>query len=62
MSVEQVKKEIDQILSSLPPENLVDILEYLRSAQQAQAEQINLSSNFRKILQEDANLLKRLAE
>jgi hypothetical protein len=62
MSRKQLKVEIDQILQSLPDENLVGVLEYLKTAQKMSAEKITLAKNFNQILEEDKNLLIRLAQ
>jgi len=62
MSTEQVKVEINQILQQLPEEHLLSILEYLRAAQKLSAQKLTLTKNFSQILQEDQNLLKRLAQ
>lgn len=62
MSTEQIKLEINQILQKMPEENLVSILEYLKSAQKLSAKKLTLSKDFSQILREDQNLLKRLAQ
>ena len=62
MSREQVKTEINQILQSLPDENLVSLLEYLKVAQQLSAQKLTLAKNFQQILEEDRGLLIRLAQ
>ncbi|MEM6263645.1 MAG: hypothetical protein AAGI38_14120 [Bacteroidota bacterium] len=62
MSREQVKVEINQILQSLPDENLEDVLEYLKVVQKLGADKISLAKSFNRILEEEKNLLIRLAQ
>lgn len=62
MSTAEIKSEIDKTLSLLPQEALESVLIYLRSVAETTQSKITLSSNFRIILEEDAALLKKLAE
>lgn len=62
MSTQEIKSEIQKILSSLPEERLPIILDYLKEVQQITSSKVLTSKNLSKILQDDSNLLKRLAE
>lgn len=62
MSNDQVKEEIDQLLQTIPEENRIAVLEYLKTAQKVSADKLSLSRNFSQILREDQNLLERLAK
>ncbi len=62
MTAKQIKSEIQKVLDSVPEVILEDILKYLQSIQNKSTDSISLSQNIRKILEEDRELLERLAQ
>ena len=62
MTAVQLKSEIEKILDKIPEDSLKDILEYLKTYESIAPEDTKLAEEFRKILNEDRELLKRLAE
>ena len=62
MSKVEIKDEINKIIDGLPDDLLNDLLVYLQEVEKKPASSINLVANFRKILNEDRNLLHRLAQ
>ena len=62
MSRQEINSEIQKILSNLTDENLESVLQYLKQFQQFDKDKLLISKNLGKILREDSNLLKRLAQ
>ncbi len=62
MSRQEITSEIQKILSNLSDENLQAVLAYLKQAQMIDGSKLVISKNLGKILKEDAELLKRLAQ
>jgi hypothetical protein len=62
MTSVQIKKEISKVLDQVPEKILLDILDFLKEVQSEKSENANLPSNFKKILSEDSELLKKLAQ
>lgn len=62
MTTNQIKTEIQKVLDTMPEVVLEDILEYLKTVQSKSVDSVNLSQNMRKILIEDRELLKKLAQ
>ena len=62
MSRSELNSEIQKILSNLPDESLNSILEYLKEIQKIDSSKLLISKNLGKILKEDTQLLKRLAQ
>ena len=62
MSIQEIKSEIQNILLELPEDSLKEILEYLKEVKKISSSQLLISKNSGKILKEDTELLKRLAE
>jgi ERCC4-type nuclease len=62
MSREEVKTAINEILEKIPEEALQEVFDYLKSVQDKSTGSINLSKNLRTILNEDKELLDRLAK
>lgn len=62
MTRKELNSEIQNILSQLPDENLQVVLSYLKNVQVIDHSELTLSKNLEKILKEDSNLLKRLAQ
>ena len=62
MSRNELNSEIQKILSNLPDESLISVLEYLKEIQKIDSSKLLISKNLGKILKEDIQLLKRLAQ
>ena len=62
MSKLEIKEEITKIIDGLPEDLLGDLLLYLQEVEKKPSSSRTLVANFRKILTEDSNLLKRLAQ
>lgn len=62
MSRNELNTEIQKILSDLSDESLNSILEYLQEVQKINSSKLLISKNLGKILKEDTQLLKKLAE
>jgi hypothetical protein len=62
MSSENVKQKIYKVLDNLPEEVLEDIFIYLKTVKKRSMDNITSSKNFKRILEEDKNLLERLAQ
>lgn len=62
MSRQEINSEIQRILANLTDENLQSVLQYLKEFQQIDNHKLLMSKNLGKILREDAELLKRLAQ
>lgn len=62
MTKEQLKKEIQEALDEVPETALADILRYLKDVRSKSSDKVEMSQNLRKILDEDQELLDRLAQ
>jgi hypothetical protein len=62
MTARDLKDKINQVLDKMPDEVLEDVFKYLKSLTGKSAHEIKLSQNLGKILEEDKNLLERLAQ
>lgn len=62
MTTKQIKTEIRKLLDTVPENVLQDLLEYLKVAQKQTKDQAALTSHLRKIIQEDKELLEKLAK
>lgn len=62
MGIQDLRLEIDTILNSLGEEELQSVLDYLNQVKELNIKELNMSSNLSKIINEDSNLLKRLAQ
>jgi len=62
MTKEQLKVEIQKVLDEVPESALEDILKYLKDVRSKSADQVEMSRNLKKILDEDKDLLDRLAQ
>ena len=58
----ETREEIKHIIDELPETILDELLNYLRSIETASKDKIELSQNLRKILIEDSEVLKKLAQ
>ncbi|SDM32150.1 hypothetical protein SAMN05421823_11281 [Catalinimonas alkaloidigena] len=62
MNKEEVKTEIHKIVDRLPDEVSDEVLIYLKGVLDKSAHHVKLTTNLAKILNEDQELLKRLAQ
>jgi hypothetical protein len=62
MSIEKVKDEINRVLYHLPDQTLQDILSLLKTFESKQTLSIVDSAVLNRILSEDKDLLRKLAE
>jgi hypothetical protein len=62
MATKDLKERINQVLDKMPDEVLEDVFKYLKSLTSRSKHDIRLSQNLGKILEEDKNLLDRLAK
>lgn len=62
MTTSEIKSEINKVLDAVPENVLIDILNYLQVLKTQSGDQITLSQNMRKILNEDRELLEKLAK
>jgi hypothetical protein len=62
MSTKELKERINKVLDSIPEEVLEEVLKYLKSLTNKSKEDMLLSQNLKRILEEDKNLLERLAQ
>jgi hypothetical protein len=61
MTTKEIKEKINTVIEQIPDDVLEDVLEYLNSLTDKAKNKIQLSRNLGKILEEDKNLLERLA-
>ncbi len=62
MTAVEIKKEINKVLDQVPETLLPEILNLVKGVQSDESSVSELASNFRKILSEDSELLRRLAQ
>jgi hypothetical protein len=62
METRELKEKINKVLDNIPDDVLEEVLEYLKSLINKSKNNIVLSHNLGKILDEDKNLLERLAK
>ena len=62
MTMKEIKSEIQRSLENVPESVLMDVLAFLKRAEQEPAEKLDLVVNIRDILDEDRQLLERLAK
>jgi hypothetical protein len=62
MAAKDLKDKINQVLDKMPDEVLEDVFKYLKSLISRSTQDIKLSQNLGKILEEDKYLLERLAQ
>jgi len=62
MTTMEVKTEIQNTLDEIPEDVLPDVLDYLNMVRNQSHDQAKLNNNIKKILYEDKELFKRLAE
>ena len=62
MAAEEIKQKIYKVIDTMPDELLEDIYKYLESIKNRSGSEIIISQNLARILEEDKNLLERLAK
>jgi len=62
MTKTQIQSEIQKVLDTVPESVLQDVLNFLKELQDQRAEKVRLTSDLRKILSEDKDLLEKLAQ
>jgi hypothetical protein len=62
MATKEIKEKINSVIDNIPDDILEDVYEYLKSLTNKSKSKIELSKNISKILDEDKNLLERLAQ
>ena len=62
MTSQQIRAEINKVLDTFPESVLQDVLRYLKTARSKTGKQYRLSQNLKDILNEDMELLERLAK
>ncbi|RLD22471.1 MAG: hypothetical protein DRI69_01130 [Bacteroidetes bacterium] len=62
MTTNQIKAEIIKALDQVPEAVLNDVLEYLNDRKRMSGAQILRTKRMRRMLEEDSNLLQKLAE
>ena len=62
MSTKEIKEKINNVIDNIPDDVLEDVLKYLKSLTNKSKNNIHLSHNLSKILDEDKKLLERLAQ
>jgi hypothetical protein len=58
----QIKAEIDKLLGEIPQDALQSVLDLLNEIKTQPSENTRLAANIKKIMEEDKELLTRLAE
>lgn len=58
----EIKDKVHEIIDSLPIDVLQEVLHYLQEVAKSSKEKIETTHYLRNIIQEDAELLKRLAQ
>ena len=62
MATKEIKEKINNVLNNIPEDILEDVLEYLKALTNRPKNKIQLSQNLSKIIDQDKNLLERLAQ
>lgn len=62
MSTAEIKLEIEKVLDTIPEDTLSSVLEYLKGVAVAKKDDVLFSENLRKIIEEDRQLLYKLAQ
>jgi predicted flavoprotein YhiN len=62
MKEQNIKIEIHKVIDMLPDDISKDVLDYLKSILEKSSEEVRTSNNVSKIINEDKNLLDRLAK
>ena len=62
MASKEIKEKINVVIEDIPEDALEDVLEYLKSLTNKSKNDIQMAQNLSKILEDDKNLLERLAQ
>lgn len=62
MTVAEIKTEINKAIDNVPEDALADVLSYLKHLQAKTTDDIKLTAHLRQILNEDSELLEKLAQ
>ena len=62
MTKTQIQSEIQKVLDTVPESVLQDVLNFLKELQDQPAQKVRLTSDLRKILSEDKDLLEKLVQ
>lgn len=62
MSAQNLKAEINKLIDEIPEESLSEVLAYLKEVKTLSLQDLRTSHHLNKVLKEDRNLLKRLAQ
>ena len=62
MTSKDIKDRINNEIEKIPDDILENVLEYLKSLTSRSKSEIQMSQNLSKILEEDKNLLEKLAQ
>lgn len=62
MSTKELKEEILKVAEHVPDSILVQVLDILKAAENKSEQDVSFYNNLKKILEEDKNLLHRLAQ
>ena len=58
----QIKAEIDKLLDEIPEDALQSVLDLLNEIKSQPAENVRLAASIKRIMEEEKELLRRLAE
>jgi len=61
MTVKEIRNKIQDLINDIPEENLFELYSYIQSLKDVPASKIKQTKHLSKILEEDRELLKRLA-
>ena len=62
MATKEIKEKINSVLNNFSEDILEDVYEYLKALTNKPKDKIHLSQNLGKIIDQDKNLLERLAQ
>jgi len=62
MTHNELKQELQQVIDRVPDSVLEEVLNYLKVFQANPVDKVELSSNLKRILSEDKELLEKLAQ
>lgn len=62
MTKPEVKSEINKLLDQMPDDFLQELLQYLKDSQRTDRNHNQFKSNLERVMKEDIELLKKLAE
>jgi hypothetical protein len=61
MSVKEIRNKIQDLINDIPDESLEELFTYIQSLKDVPASKIKQTKHLSKIIEEDMELLKRLA-